>query len=233
MEILMVRIKVKPQHLEDYIREMIGDAAGSVADERGCRRFDIIQDKDDPTKIGLCEVYNDIAAFDDHLTRPHFLKWQEATKDWVEGEIGVSKCRPVFPVGDGLWDSARPKAVEDEAFNGSLFVIHAPLWIKSDRVEDFIEAVSLDAIGSVNEEPGCLRFDVYRNRENPNELYLYEVYVNEDAFEYHRKTPHIKRWSETVKDWYDQDQGGKPDAIRGANIWPPDNWNWSSGKPDS
>ena len=70
MEILMVRIKVKPEHLDEFIVEMIGDAEGSVMNEPGCRRFDIVQDMDDPTMLALCEVYNDDAAIDDHRSRP-------------------------------------------------------------------------------------------------------------------------------------------------------------------
>jgi len=233
MEILMVRIRVKPRHLEDYIRAMIADAQGSVLHEPGCRRFDIIQDEDEPTKLGLCEVYNDEAAVEDHLRRPHFLKWQETTADWVAADIGVSKCRLVFPAGDGHWDAARTAAVESAAFDGGLFAIHAPLLIKANRVQDFIAAVCLDGIGSVNEEPGCLRFDVFQNRENPTELYLYEIYVNKEAFDYHTRTPHFERWFETVKDWYAPGFSleESADIIKGINVWPPDNWNWSSGKP--
>ena len=233
MEILMVRIRVKPQHLEDYIREMIADAEGSVLHEPGCRRFDIIQDVDEPTKLGLCEVYNDAAAVEDHLSRPHFLKWRETSADWVAEGIGVSKCRLIFPAGDAGWDAARPSAAESAAFNGGLFVIHALLLVNADRVQDFIDALCLDAIGSVNEEPGCLRFDVFQNQENPSELYLYEVYVNRAAFDYHLRTPHFERWLETVKDWYAPGFSleDNADIITGANVWPPDNWNWSSGKP--
>ena len=95
----------------------------------------------------------------------------------------------------------------------------------------FIEAVKLDGIGSTHEEPGCLRFDVYQNIDDPTELYLYEVYVNPDAFEYHKGTPHIKEWAATVKDWYDEDRDDGSGGRVGRNVWPPDNWNWSSGEP--
>ena len=233
MDILMVRIHVKSQHLEDYIREMIADAEGSVSQEPGCRRFDIIQDVDEPTKLGLCEVYNDADAVDDHVSRPHFLKWKETTADWITQDIGISRCKLIFPAGDGHWDSARSSAVKSTAFNGGLFVIHAPLLVQADRVSDFIAAICLDAIGSVNEEPGCLRFDVFQNQENPTEIYLYEVYANKEAFDYHMRTPHFERWFETVKDWYAPGFSleESADIIKGANVWPPDNWNWSSGKP--
>ncbi len=227
MNILMVRIKVKPERLDDFIAEMIGDAKGSVMNEPGCRRFDIVQDVDDPTSLALCEVYNDADAIDDHRTRPHYIKWREATADWHES-IEVSQCKPVFPRGDANWDSYRPDAVEDPAFEGGLHIIHAPLPVKPERVDDFIESLKGDALGSTHQEPGCLRFDFYQNIDNPAELYLYEVYVNEAAFDYHTKTPHIKKWRDTVADWYSGERTG---GRRGANIWPPDNWNWSSGRP--
>ena len=118
--------------------------------------------------------------------------------------------------------------MEHRAFEHGLHIIHAPLPIKPERVDDFIESLKGDAIGSTREEPGCLRFDVYQNEDNPAELYLYEVYVNQAAFDYHTETPHIEEWRNTVADWYSGERVG---GRRGANIWPPDNWNWSSGKP--
>jgi autoinducer 2-degrading protein len=109
-----------------------------------------------------------------------------------------------------------------------LHVIHAPLPIQPDKVDAFIAAVRLDGLGSTHEEPGCLRFDVYQNIHKPDELYLFEVYVNKTAFEYHTRTPHIAKWRESVKDWY---AGERTGGRRGRNVWPPDNWGWCSGKP--
>ena len=119
--------------------------------------------------------------------------------------------------------------------------IHAALPVKPERVDDFIEASRLVALGSVQNEPGCLRLDVHQTRKQNYEdhapttpvddrslLWLYEVYANQEALQYHTTTPHIKKWEETVKDWY---AGEPPPAYRGRNLWPPDNWGWSSGKP--
>ncbi len=228
MYILMVRLKVKQARIDDFIKASIEDGTGSVLNEPGCRRFDIIQDETDPTLFAFNEVYNDEAAFEHHKTTPHFAAWDAAVKDMLDGAVEVSFCRPVYPVGNANWDAHRPEAVTDAAFESGLHVIHAPLPIQPDKVEAFIEAVTLDGLGSTHEEPGCLRFDVYQNINKPDELYLYEVYVNKAAFEYHTKTPHIAKWRETVKDWY---AGERTGGRRGRNGWPPDNWGWSSGKP--
>jgi len=128
--------------------------------------------------------------------------------------------------------------VDDPAFTkGSLQVIHAPHFIKNGRVNEFIEEILEDANGSLSQEPGCLRFDVLQNIEDPKEIYLYEVYTNSDAFEYHKTTPHIAKWLEATKDMYDDsmleangDVKNFQRRIRsiGKNVFPPDNWKWRS-----
>ena len=230
MYILMVRLKVKKDKINDFIKESIGDSQGSVINEPGCRRFDIIQDQNDPTLFLFCEIYDNEDSFKAHNSYEHFKIWAEKTKDYYDSEIEVSFCKPVYPVDKVNWDSIRNEASLDPYFsNSSLMVIAAPQYVKEENIEEFIKSITLDSIGSTNEEPGCLRFDVYQNINDPSELYLYEVYVNADAFEYHKDTPHIKKWKETVKDMYDESRKGSGARV-GKNVWPPDNWSWSSGQ---
>lgn len=227
MHIVMVHFNVKPDQVDAFLEASKEDGRGSVTHEYGCHRFDVIQDRETPTRIAFCEVYDDKAAFDNHTKQDHFIKWRDASSSMIEGEPKVSQCRNVFPNDYAKFGSQIP-GVDESFFSGNLHVIHASLPVKPERVDDFIEAVKLDGLGSVHNEPGCLRFDVYQNLEEPSELWLYEVYANSDAFQYHAATPHIKKWRDTVADWY---AGERPPAVRGRNIWPPDNWGWSSGKP--
>ena len=100
MYILMVRLKVKQDHIDDFIKASIADGTGSVLNEPGCRRFDIIQDETDPTLFAFNEVYNDEAAFEHHKTTPHFKQWDATVKPMLDGAVEVSFCRPVFPLGN-------------------------------------------------------------------------------------------------------------------------------------
>lgn len=100
-----------------------------------------------------------------------------------------------------------------------MYVIVAPIKIKPGHAKEFIEAMLLDAKGSVENELGCLRFDVIQDEEDPNRIYLYEVYKDKAAFEAHLTMPHLKKWRETVKDWFVQP---RPPAGRGTNIFPSD-----------
>ena len=82
MYVVIAPVQIKPGFKERFVEEMIGDARGSVENEPGCLRFDVIQDISDPDRIWLYEVYKDEAAFQEHLKAPHMLKWRDAVKDW-------------------------------------------------------------------------------------------------------------------------------------------------------
>jgi quinol monooxygenase YgiN len=84
MYIVVAPIQIKKGFKERFLEEMIGDARGSVTNEPGCLRFDVVQDSNDPDRIWLYEVYRDEDAFQAHLQAPHYIKWRDATKDWTE-----------------------------------------------------------------------------------------------------------------------------------------------------
>ena len=102
MRALVVTIQIKPEHKEAFMEAMLDDARGSVGNEPGCLRFDVLQDTEDPNRIHLYEVYRDEAAIEAHRQAPHYLKWRETTKDWRAAEPVRHVCTTVFPV-DGDW----------------------------------------------------------------------------------------------------------------------------------
>ena len=62
-----------------------------------------------------------------------------------------------------------------------MFVIIAPIQIKEGHRDAFVESMIDDAKGSVENEPGCLRFDVIQDGADPNRIWLYEVYVGRSS----------------------------------------------------
>ena len=94
--------------------------------------------------------------------------------------------------------------------------------LKPEHREQFMKASLGDAQGANHDEPGCLRFDVIQDEEDPNVIYFYEVYIDDAAFEEHLKSPHFILWRDTVKaDWYTE----PVDVMQGWNIYPTDlNW---------
>nr|WP_285899566.1 putative quinol monooxygenase [Pseudomonas boanensis] len=63
--------------------------------------------------------------------------------------------------------------------------------MKPGSLDDFMDAMRINAAASVRDEPGCLVFDVLQDRSDPDLVWLYEVYTDEAAFEAHMLTPHF------------------------------------------
>ncbi|UYO92778.1 putative quinol monooxygenase [Pollutimonas sp. M17] len=82
--VLLVEFRIRPAHIEAFESAILRNAAASLTDEAGCRRFDVCRDPDDPALFFLYEIYDDQAAIDTHLRSPHYLAFDALSRDWVE-----------------------------------------------------------------------------------------------------------------------------------------------------
>ncbi len=99
-----------------------------------------------------------------------------------------------------------------------MYTLFVKIQIKPGFRDQYVEAALGDADGSTRDEPGCYRFDVLQDDNDPNTIYFYEVYKDEAAFQEHTKQPHMIKWRDTVKDW-----NVKPtEAVRAHTVFPND-----------
>ncbi len=77
-----------------------------------------------------------------------------------------------------------------------MLVLHVTVDVKPEKVQEFLDVVKYDAEHSEKDEPGCMRFDVLQDKENPLRYYFYEVYRDEAALQAHRKAPHFQLWAQ-------------------------------------
>jgi quinol monooxygenase YgiN len=91
MHIVLVLVKVKPEMLAEFERALLRNARESVARDPGCRRFDVSQHADDPTRWVLHEVYDTPEAHAAHRGSPHFLAYDAVATEAVTEKI-VSRC---------------------------------------------------------------------------------------------------------------------------------------------
>jgi (4S)-4-hydroxy-5-phosphonooxypentane-2,3-dione isomerase len=75
MHIVLVQVTVKPELLEEFARALRINAEQSVAHDPGCVRFDVGQERDDPTRWLLYEVYESADDHRRHRESPHFLAY--------------------------------------------------------------------------------------------------------------------------------------------------------------
>jgi len=99
---LWVKVRVKPDMREKFLKAIEHDAIHSEGDEPGCLRFNVLQDQKDQNVYYFYEVYKDQAAIEAHRAAPHFAIWRAAA-DTLEGPAERVEVTPVFPADRKYW----------------------------------------------------------------------------------------------------------------------------------
>lgn len=86
MYVVIVNVSVKKEHLVQFEKAILKNAAASVDKEKHCHRFDVCQSETDPTEWLFVEVYTDRAAFDFHHEQPHFLEYNSTAQVCVSSK---------------------------------------------------------------------------------------------------------------------------------------------------
>ena len=107
---LWVKVRVKPEGRERFLKAIEVDAVGSERDEPGCMRFNVLRDDQDQNVYYFYEVYRDEAALEAHRAAPHYAVWRAAA-DTLDGAPQATRCQTVFPAPPGYWErkSASPR----------------------------------------------------------------------------------------------------------------------------
>ena len=71
-----------------------------------------------------------------------------------------------------------------------MLIVVARYVVAEGHVDTVIPLLRTNAAAS-REEPGCLEFSVFQDADDPRRVLLYERYLDEDAFQAHRHTPHF------------------------------------------
>jgi autoinducer 2-degrading protein len=100
---MLVKVRVKPDARERFLKAIEVDALGSERDEPGCMRFNVLQDAQDRNVYYFYEVYRDEAALEAHRAAPHYAVWRAAA-DTLDGSPEATRCQTVFPAAVGYWE---------------------------------------------------------------------------------------------------------------------------------
>lgn len=86
--------------------------ARNSALEEGIARFDVLQDREDPTKFVLVEVYKNADAPAAHKETQHYLTWRETVADMMAEPRQARKFDNLFPTTSIGWDYAAGAKLE-------------------------------------------------------------------------------------------------------------------------
>ena len=100
MLIVIVYVHVKPESVDAFKQATLDNASNSVR-EPGIARFDVIQQKDDPTRFVLVEVYRNEEATVKHKETAHYAKWRDTVAGMMAEPRQGIKYANVFPDEQG------------------------------------------------------------------------------------------------------------------------------------
>ncbi len=100
MIIMHVSVQVKADYIEAFRTATIENAKNSVR-EPGVARFDVIQQRDDPTRFVLVEVYRSPDAPARHKETSHYLKWRDTVTEMMAVPRTAAHYTNIFPDDEG------------------------------------------------------------------------------------------------------------------------------------
>jgi quinol monooxygenase YgiN len=100
MFIVHVFVHVKPEFVEAFKEATIQNARNSVQ-EPGIARFDVIQQRDDPTRFVLVEVYRTLDDPAKHKETAHYQTWRGTVAEMMAEPRSSVKYDNIFPDEEG------------------------------------------------------------------------------------------------------------------------------------
>lgn len=102
MRVVHVDVQVLPDHIDAFLEATRANAAAS-RQEPGVLRFDVVQDRADPSHVVLVEVYADEQAPDAHKQTEHYAAWRQAVAGWMARPRASVTFSPVDPTEPAAW----------------------------------------------------------------------------------------------------------------------------------
>ena len=100
MFIVQVHVHVKERAIDEFITASIENARHSVQ-EPGIARFDLIQEKEDPTRFVLLEVYRTEVDPGMHKQTEHYGVWRDTVESMMAEPRHSVKYHNLFPDDQG------------------------------------------------------------------------------------------------------------------------------------
>lgn len=98
--VVHVAVHVKAEHVAAFREATIANARASVQ-EPGVARFDVVVDRDDPTRFVLVEIYRTADAPAAHKNTEHYKRWRDTVAGMMAEPRTSKQYVNVCPDDDG------------------------------------------------------------------------------------------------------------------------------------
>ena len=92
----LAKLEIYEEYLEEYLNFASEVGRESVEKEEGVITLFSVQEKDSPCKITILEIYASQAAYEYHITTPHFQRYKQGTLHMVK-DLQLVDCAALVP----------------------------------------------------------------------------------------------------------------------------------------
>ncbi len=96
MLIVQVLAHVRPEHVDAFLKATLDNARHSIQ-EPGIVRFDVFQQRDDPTRFTLIEIYRSADDPPKHRETAHYKAWRAGVDDLMAEPRSRVEYSNIFP----------------------------------------------------------------------------------------------------------------------------------------
>jgi len=194
--IALVDVDVTPGQENAFLGASLENARASVREDMN-RRFDVLQSRDEQNRFVLVEVYDGAEGPVEHKGTEHYLAWRDAVAGIMNSPRKAAQWDTIYPEKvDGL----KSDVLLFERESPFLDITHVYVDVKPGSEEAFIKASMTYVDTTVKEERPCMRYDIFRNVDDPTKFLMIQVWRNPTETDLHRRTDNFARWRGRVAD---------------------------------
>ena len=80
-----------------------------------------------------------------------------------------------------------------------MYILQVNIHVKPEHLDGFKAASQENAAASTGNEPGCVRFDVMQQADDPTRFSFIEIYRDQESANKHKETGHYNHWREVAE----------------------------------
>jgi quinol monooxygenase YgiN len=184
---IVVHFTAKPGKDVDLLKSM-KDLLEPTRKEPGCIRYELNQEIENKAAFTFAEKFINRAAFETHVKMPYALRFSEHAEDLVQSKQ-IRIHRELLPLSQ---EAGTNKSEKKDAVIVIAHFTAKPG--KEKELQDFLQSL----VPPTRSEPGCLRYEVNQDLDDPSTFTFVETFADQAGFEAHCATPYVAKLFELL-----------------------------------
>lgn len=190
-------VETAPEAHDEYLNARRGQMITAVAIEDGTFGMYASHRSEDLTKNYTFEVYNNQAAYDEHVAADQYQQFKQEMAGVIVNDQVVDLEPQFMGHQDVVLNISTP--------NG-LWINIVQITVKPEHLADYQRVVTAQLENALKIDPGILAIYAGTKQGRPDDWVIYEVFQSEENYRNHIANPDHQKYVAASKDWVQNKQ---------------------------